>query len=217
MRRHTVHQGIPSPAPNTVDTSPENAGNDVPVPLDEQHERFLPLAFEEGFDECPVAKNRCDGRRGGRHLRSGRGIGTGGVGSDRRGGADVGRRRGRPAVVVVVQAGPHRPDWRWDDGRRGGHWDERVWNRRWHRWDWQHQWRDNRYCAAVRTDGPPRQFDGPPRQFDGPPRQFDGPPRQFDGPPRTRRDRGPADPDARPVGPPRGAVTGSTRRRSGPS
>ena len=46
--------------------------------------------------------------------------------------------------------------WRWDDGRRGGHWDERVWNRRQHRWEWQHQWRDNRYCAPVRTDGPPR-------------------------------------------------------------
>ena len=66
-------------------------------------------------------------------------------------------------------------NWRWDDGRRGGHWDERVWNRRQHRFEWQHQWRDNRYCAAVRTDGPPRRFDGPPRQFDGPPANPQGP------------------------------------------
>ena len=66
-------------------------------------------------------------------------------------------------------------NWRWDDGRRGGHWDERVWNRRQHRCEWQHQWRDNRYCAPVRTDGPPRRFDGPPRQFDGPPANPQGP------------------------------------------
>ncbi len=90
-----------------------------------------------------------------------------------------------PTSVTVATARPSswwcKPahtgrNWRWDDGRRGGHWDERVWSRRQHRWEWQHQWRDNRYCAPVRTDGPPRQFDGPPRQFDGPPRQFDGPP-----------------------------------------
>jgi hypothetical protein len=73
-------------------------------------------------------------------------------------------------------------NWRWDDGRRGGHWDERVWDRRQHRWEWKHQWRDGRYCAPVRTDGPPRRFDGPPRQFDGPPRQFDGPPANQQGP-----------------------------------
>ena len=73
-------------------------------------------------------------------------------------------------------------NWRWDDGRRGGHWDERVWNRRQHRFEWQHQWRDNRYCAAVRTDGPPRRFDGPPRQFDGPPANPQGPPANPQGP-----------------------------------
>ena len=73
-------------------------------------------------------------------------------------------------------------NWRWDDGRRGGHWDERVWNRRQHRFEWQHQWRDNRYCAPVRTDGPPRRFDGPPRQFDGPPANPQGPPANPQGP-----------------------------------
>ena len=65
-------------------------------------------------------------------------------------------------------------NWRWDDGRRGGHWDERVWDRRQHRWEWKHQWRDDRYCAPVRSGGP-RQFSGPPRQFDGPPANQQGP------------------------------------------
>ena len=95
------------------------------------------------------------------------------------------------STVTVVTTGPSswwcKPahtgrNWRWDDGRRGGHWDERVWDRRQHRLEWQHRWRDNRYCAPVRTDGPPRRFDGPPRQFDGPPRQFDGPPPNPQGP-----------------------------------
>ena len=54
-------------------------------------------------------------------------------------------------------------NWRWDDGRRGGHWDKREWNRRTQRWEWRHQWRDDRYCAPRRFDGPP------PRRFDGPP------------------------------------------------
>ena len=59
---------------------------------------------------------------------------------------------------VSAEAGPRcRPahwgrDWRWDDGRRGGHWDHREWNRRAHRWEWKHQWRDNRYCAQ-RSNG----------------------------------------------------------------
>ena len=47
-------------------------------------------------------------------------------------------------------------NWRWDDGRRGGHWDKREWNRRTQRWEWRHQWRENRYCAIpLRFDGPP--------------------------------------------------------------
>ena len=58
MRRHAVHQGIPSPVPNTFDTSPENAGNARTAPLEKRHDMFHPLAFEEGFDECPVEKNR---------------------------------------------------------------------------------------------------------------------------------------------------------------
>ena len=75
--------------------------------------------------------------------------------------------------------------WRWEEGRRGGHWDHREWNRRTQRWEWRHQWRDDRYCEARRFDGPPRQFDGPPRQSDGP-RRFDGPPADQRGPERGR-------------------------------
>jgi hypothetical protein len=67
------------------------------------------------------------------------------------------------------------PNWRWDDGRRWGHWDERVWDRQQHRWEWKHQWRDSRYCAPVRNDGPPRQFDGPPAHPQGPPANPQGP------------------------------------------
>ena len=84
-----------------------------------------------------------------------------------------------PAVTAPAQttiAVAHRPswwcqpahtgrNWRWDDGRRGGHWDKREWNRRTQRWEWRHQWRENRYCAPRRIDGPPpRRADGPPAQ-----------------------------------------------------
>ena len=83
-----------------------------------------------------------------------------------------------PAVTAPVQSAvaAHRPswwcqpahtgrNWRWDDGRRGGHWDKREWNRRTQRWEWRHQWRENRYCGPRRIDGPPpRRADGPPAQ-----------------------------------------------------
>ena len=84
-------------------------------------------------------------------------------------------------AVAAVPAGPMlwcRPahvgrDWRWDDTRRGGHWDHRVWNRRTHRFEWQHQFRDNRFCAPFRRPGGQGGFDGPggrggPGGFDGP-------------------------------------------------
>jgi len=58
MRRHAAHQGIPFPVPDTFDTSPENAGNAPAASLEMQHDMFHPLAFKEGFDECPVEKNR---------------------------------------------------------------------------------------------------------------------------------------------------------------
>jgi hypothetical protein len=60
--------------------------------------------------------------------------------------------------------------WRWEEGRRGGHWDHREWNRRTQRWEWRHQWRDDRYCAPRRFDGPPRGSDGPPANPRGPER-----------------------------------------------
>ena len=175
MRRLAVHQGIPSPAPHTFDTSPGNVGNARTASLERQHDMFFPLAFEEGFDECPVEKNRRDGRVGDRRVRSGRGSGTGGVGGDRRDRVDDGDRRDRPAVVVVVQAGPHGPELALGRRPPRGPLGRAVWDRRQHRWEWKHQWRDGRYCAPVRTDGPPRQFDGPPRQFDGPPANQQGP------------------------------------------
>jgi hypothetical protein len=55
-------------------------------------------------------------------------------------------------------------EWRWHEGRRGGHWDHREWNRRTHRFEWRHQWRDDRFCAPRRFDGPPRHSDGPPQR-----------------------------------------------------
>jgi hypothetical protein len=61
--------------------------------------------------------------------------------------------------------------WRWDDTRRGGHWDHREWNRRSQRWEWTHDWRDNRYCASARHDGPPNRGDNRPGGHDGPPRR----------------------------------------------
>jgi hypothetical protein len=71
-----------------------------------------------------------------------------------------------PVVTAAVPSAPMRcrpahdgRDWRWDDTRRGGHWDHRVWNRRAHRFEWQHQFRDNRFCAPFR--GPGRPGDGP--------------------------------------------------------
>lgn len=82
-----------------------------------------------------------------------------------------------PAPVVVVNAPPqgpgagqdrrdfrrepcrpvHRgPDWHWHESRRGGHWDHKVWNRRQHRVEWQHVWRDDRRCLpSPRPWGPP--------------------------------------------------------------
>ena len=67
-------------------------------------------------------------------------------------------------------------DWRWDDTRRGGHWDHRVWNRRAHRFEWQHQFRDDRFCSPMRAPGGrggPGGFDGPGGQggFGGPGQQ----------------------------------------------
>ena len=67
-----------------------------------------------------------------------------------------------PAQVVAAAARPTwwcKPahigrDWRWHEGRRGGHWDHREWNRRAQRWEWRHQWRDDRFCAPRRFDGP---------------------------------------------------------------
>ena len=101
MRRHAVHQGVPCPVPNTFDTSPENAGNAQPVSLEKQHDMFHRSHSRRGFDECPVEKNRRDGRVGDRRVRSGRSSGTGGVGGDRRDRVDDGDRRDRPAVVAA--------------------------------------------------------------------------------------------------------------------
>src|SRR5690242_1093316 len=47
------------------------------------------------------------------------------------------------------------PNWRWDEMRRHSHWDHRVWNPRTRGLEWQHDWRDDRYCTWVRVDGPP--------------------------------------------------------------
>ena len=42
-------------------------------------------------------------------------------------------------------------DWRWDDrGRHGGHWDHREWNRKTHKFEWKHIWRDDRRCEPQR-------------------------------------------------------------------
>jgi hypothetical protein len=74
-----------------------------------------------------------------------------------------------PVVTAAVPSAPMRcrpahdgRDWRWDDTRRGGHWDHRVWNRRTHRVEWQHQFRDNRFCAPFRgpVGGPNNGRDG---------------------------------------------------------
>jgi hypothetical protein len=54
------------------------------------------------------------------------------------------------------------PNWRWDDGRRGGHWDKREWNRRQQRFVWTHQWRDDRYCAPLRNGRPDWDGNGRP-------------------------------------------------------
>jgi hypothetical protein len=60
-------------------------------------------------------------------------------------------------------------NWRWHDTRRGGHWDHREWNRWSHRVEWRHDWRDNRFCAPRRPDGPPTRGDGRPGGQDGQP------------------------------------------------
>jgi hypothetical protein len=64
-----------------------------------------------------------------------------------------------PAAVTAARPGPHcKPAhvgsrWRWDDNRRGGHWDHREWNRREHRWEWKHDRSDKRFCAPQRWNG----------------------------------------------------------------
>ena len=70
------------------------------------------------------------------------------------------------SVTAAVPSAPLRcrpahtgRDWKWDENRRGGHWDHREWNRRTHRLEWRHQFRDNRFCAPFR--GPGRPGDGP--------------------------------------------------------
>ena len=47
------------------------------------------------------------------------------------------------------------PSWRWDELRRGSHWDHREWNPRTRRVEWLHYWRDDRYCVWFRVHGPP--------------------------------------------------------------
>jgi hypothetical protein len=68
-----------------------------------------------------------------------------------------------PATVSAARWDPPRcrpthvgRDWRWDETRRGGHWDHRVWNRRTHRMEWQHlRWDDHR-CLPPHRGGPRR-------------------------------------------------------------
>src|SRR5215218_3053186 len=66
-----------------------------------------------------------------------------------------------PVAATVNRPGPGcRPahwgrDWQWHDGRRG-HWDHREWDRRSHRMEWKHYWRDDRYCDRR---GPDRDHD----------------------------------------------------------
>jgi len=69
---------------------------------------------------------------------------------------------GVPAVVPAVTFGRWScrpvhtgPNWRWDEMRRGSHWDHREWNPRTRRVEWRRYWRDDRYCTWVRVDGPP--------------------------------------------------------------
>jgi hypothetical protein len=70
-----------------------------------------------------------------------------------------------PAPAAVTAARPHcKPahtgrEWRWDDGRRGGHWDRVIKNRRGHVVDVKHVWRDNRFCAPQRRHGGDRDWD----------------------------------------------------------
>ena len=56
--------------------------------------------------------------------------------------------RWEPPRCKPVHGGP---DWKWDDTRRGGHWDHKVWNGRKHRMEWRHEFREDRRCF-----GPPR-------------------------------------------------------------
>ena len=68
------------------------------------------------------------------------------------------------APVANFAARPCRPahegrNWRWDDTRRGGHWDHREWNWRTWRWTWRHDSRDDRFCAPNRSDGRPNRSD----------------------------------------------------------
>jgi hypothetical protein len=51
-----------------------------------------------------------------------------------------------PAPRRCIPFHPDR-DWRWDDNHRGGgHWEHREYNRRTHRWEWAHHYRDTRHC-----------------------------------------------------------------------
>ena len=128
-------------------------------------------------------------------------VGTGGVGGDRRDRVDDGDRRDRPAVVVVVQAGPHGPELalgrrppRWPLGRAGVE-----------------------PAAAplgvaapvarqplLRT-GAHRRAAAPVRRAAATVRRTAREPAGTGAPPTLK---------ARPVGPPRGALESSTRRRS---
>ena len=65
------------------------------------------------------------------------------------------------APASVAAAGPRcKPahfgrDWRWDDTRRGGHWDHKVEIRRGRHKEvrWEHRRGDNKFCASRRGNG----------------------------------------------------------------
>jgi len=65
------------------------------------------------------------------------------------------------APAAVAAAGPRcKPahfgrDWRWDDTRRGGHWDHKVEIRRGRHKEirWEHRRGDNKFCASRRGNG----------------------------------------------------------------
>ena len=98
-------------------------------------------------------------------------------------------------------------DWRWDDTRRGGHWDHREFNRRVHHWVWTHNWRDDRFCAPLRFAGPPPTGGGRPG---GPVGPVGGPSGPVGGP------SGPVGGPGAPVGGPGGPVAGPGGGPAGP-